>query len=258
MRNSVLFGFFLLAASFLSTTGYSQEDSVRQKESYFVTGLGGIHQTNYDQRMTNLIYNGFGGGIYGRAQDFGDGWESQFLFSAQGAFTNRTSFGESSPYISLRGHFAFRNLYDLKNKHWRIGYALSQDFNYRLFSELGNSRQNIDDFSSLEFNAAWYHDFELWNRDFILDIHLRVPLVSYVFRIPEYAVVDRATQWSFPWDYQRIQLSTELIIPFKRVPQNRWSIQYSWDFYAFQQRENIHDLMIAQHALTFHYWMKTR
>lgn len=121
MRNSVLFGFFLLAASFLSTTGYSQEDSVRQKESYFVTGLGGIHQTNYDQRMTNLIYNGFGGGIYGRAQDFGDGWESQFLFSAQGSYTNRTSFGESSPYVSLRGHFAFRNLYDLKNEHWRIG-----------------------------------------------------------------------------------------------------------------------------------------
>ncbi|MDX1905776.1 MAG: hypothetical protein SF053_01990 [Bacteroidia bacterium] len=154
----------------------------------------------------------------------------------------------------------FRNVRTLGAWTLRAGGGWSVLANARINPSLGNSAFNTDAAVSAVAAGNLNRAVRLpllgtWD----LAYTLRLPLVSYLNRLPAYGLSGLGGTSSFVVPvgvFTRVNSSISLTRPISKGNPNLHRFAYAWDFYAFNDNE-IHPLRVANHTLTYTLLIRT-
>jgi len=238
-----------------------REERISRTDSYQVVLNGPGYAAIQDLRMSPRIYRGPGFVAFAQLRDFRpkETVLQTLFFQFAYPLTEETISGDSS-YNNPRGTVDLTYLRRVAELPLQLGGGLSGGGNLRTLSSLSNSAFNYDISVSANASARWQHDFSLFGRDAEWHAQLSVPLFSWVSRMPAYNIsyVGPATTWAFPWDFYRLRLNLGLSRLLKRSDENRFSIEYLYDFYGMSEPNREERLTLGNHAIVFGYALKTK
>jgi hypothetical protein len=234
----------------------ARADARAAREGYLTLQLGsGLAQT-LDARIAENRYIGLGtmisSGWLGRnpRRMLSYSLESRVLTFSQ---LNMENIGFNS---YNQGRLAYLRALPLKGSQpgsLYLGGELSLLVNARILSALGNSAINLDLVPSLAAALQYERDvtLRLFKSPLRLDGGLRLPLLSYVLRLPQYGLSGLggiSSALAPVGDFTRVVTELGFGTAFSPRNPNRWRFAYQWDFYAYSDLD-IHPLRVAQHAL---------
>jgi hypothetical protein len=163
-------------------------------------------------------------------------------------------------YTNPRGMAAVAYLLRFKKLPLAIGGSVSCTANYRIIGELSNSGVNYDVIASIEPAARWEQDFRLFNQPTRWHVSAAVPAFSFVVRHPAYNISlgGSETVWAPPWQFYRLRLNAGIDRLLKHSDENRFTVEYHYDFYGLRDQDSGHRLNIGTHTITLGYAIKTK
>jgi len=230
----------------------------KENNSYRISGIGLSGAQVQDTKMAPNIYSGLGAGA-------SLGWfnmhsKHQTLVDMEFTY-NSLSFSETggNDYSSMRAAFLISHSRFLnpKNPRWLLGGSLLAADGYRQNGYLGNSAEHNDLIIALQPRIGYQNERSILRREAFWFANFGVDLLAYLNRIPEYNL-DGATSYIRPvggFNHFRFDVGFSRAMRFS---ENRFGMEYSWDFYGYNEMEGLHKTRSAQHLITLNWWFKTR
>lgn len=258
-RICFLFLFLLMSQAMMAQVS---QDSLSRKERrqretirYSLTQTGLVYARVYDQRMSQRSYRGIGiqvltGNVQRRPQSYEE-ISSDFRIWAMEAPISRVRL-----YGGTAG-FDYRYLRKMAwtrwpRWRWYVGGAMRGFYNMRYNTLLGNSSFHMEWVGALAVSGRAETDVTLpWLGDCTIGGTASLPLLSYVGRLPSYALpgFESPSHAVAPvGDFTWVSTCIDLTRPLNNGNPNILRISYYWDFYAYRDNP-IHRLRYAAHAL---------
>jgi hypothetical protein len=157
----------------------------QEKETHFITGIGGSYVNVIDEGISPLLYNGIGGNVLlGHIQEKENSIKTS---SAKFDFNiPSSSISNAEMYtFRLEGHYQrYWKIATRENKKLKIrpGFDVSAKWALRDHQSFTNNSQHIETRFSVAPAIMITRPFELWNRGFELGLFTSMPLVTYATR----------------------------------------------------------------------------
>jgi hypothetical protein len=167
------------------TIGQEKEAVNSQKQTHFITSVGGSYVNVIDEGISPLLYKGIGGGVI--LGHFQEKKNSINTSSAKFDFNNPSnSINNAEMYtFRLEGHFQrYWKLVNDQDIKWKIrpGFDLTAKWALRQHQNFTNNSQHIETRFSIAPAIMITRPFQLWNRSFELGSFISVPILTYATR----------------------------------------------------------------------------
>lgn len=177
-------GFIALIHCFPSL-GQDKNASAFEKQTHFITGIGGSYVNVIDEGISPLLYNGIGGSVI--LGHFQEKEKSIHTFSAKFDFNNPSSSISNAEMYTFRleGHYQRYwklNSQEDQNLIIRPGFDASAKWALRQHLGFTNNSQHIETRFSVAPALMIALPFQLWNRKFELGAFTSLPLLTYATR----------------------------------------------------------------------------
>ena len=238
-----------------------REARIERTDTYQLNLTGAGYAALQDLRMSPRIYRAPGFVTVSEQRDYRprESFLQSFFFQFAYPITEETLALEES-YLNTRGTLDFIYLRRVRELPLQVGGGLSGTGNLRTLNSLQNSALNYDIVVSLEAAGRWQQEFSLLGRPAEWHVQALTPLFSWVMRQPAYNVsyAGGSETWAFPWDFYRFRFSVGLTRLLDRSDENRFSVEYAYDFYGMSQPNAAQRLSLGNHSLVLGYAMKTK
>ncbi len=266
----LLLGLLLISSSLNTLLGQNKQREKKQnrvekkqirlekrfsKERFITIGIGGLYNQTQDERMELSTFDGIGGAGRLAYESLGEKYFWSVELSGLGGILEPDH--AESQTTSARGDAIISVLRNIPPKEenkgmFSVGLSASSLFQYRFNRRLANSATNRDWISSLELAGTWRKDLVLWNQHMLFQYALRLPLVSYIKRFPEFATsLDGYDNTFTSWNtFTRFVSELSVEKRLGRKTENKMRLAYQWDFYSLDE-SIVHQLRVANHTLIF-------
>jgi hypothetical protein len=180
------FGFcFIALVNCFNSLGQDKNTSAFEKQTHFITGIGGSYVNVIDEGISPLLYNGIGGGVI--LGHFQEKEKSLNTFFAKFDFNKPSSSISNAEMYTFRLEEHYQRYWKLKgdqNDKWKVrpGIDLSAKWALRQHLSFTNNSQHIETRFSIAPAIMIARPFKLWNRNFEFTIFTSVPLLTYATR----------------------------------------------------------------------------
>jgi len=176
---------FIAFINCFSSLGQEKNVNGFEKQTHFITGIGGSYVNVIDEGISPLLYNGIGGGVI--LGHFQEKEKNLNTFTAKFDFNNPSSSISNAEMYTFRleGHFQrYWKLSDDQNKKWKVrpGLDLSAKWALRQHLNFTNNSQHIETRFSIAPALMLARPFKLWNRNFELGTFTSIPFLTYATR----------------------------------------------------------------------------
>ncbi|WP_375579429.1 hypothetical protein ABWH96_20935 [Marivirga tractuosa] len=184
MNKLLTFGFFIFI-SYFQVLGQENKAIDFQKQTHFITGIGGSYVNVIDEGISPLLYKGIGGNVI--LGHFQEKEKSINTSSAKFDFNNPSSSISNAEMYTFRleGHYQkFWKLESQEEKKWKFrpGFDASAKWALRQHLSFTNNSQHIETRFSIAPALMIARPFQLWNRNFELGAFTSIPLLTYATR----------------------------------------------------------------------------
>lgn len=230
----------------------------KDNDSYSITSLGLSAAQVQDTKMAPNLYSGLGGVA-------GMGWfnmhrKHQTKATLEFSYT-MPSFNEAigADYNNVRAMFSFnhRRFLNPDNPKWLVGADLHVTDGFRFYGYLGNSAVHNDLIIGLRPQIGYQNKRRILRRDAFWYSNFGVDALAFVNRAPEYNL-SGSNSYLRPvggFNHFRFDIGFSRAMRFS---ENRFGMEYTWDFYAYNELEGLHKTRSAQHFITLNWWFKSR
>lgn len=230
----------------------------KENDSYRITGIGLSVAQVQDTKMAPNLYSGLGIGIRQSSLNM----HKKHITSADVEFSyTPLSFNEAggSDYVNMRGAFivSHSRFLNPEKPSWLLGGSLLAVNGYRQYGYLGNSAIHNDFIVALQPKIGYHNTRRILKREAMWFTNFGVDLLAYLNRSPEYNL-NGSTDYIRPiggFNHLRFDIGFSRAMRFS---ENRFGMEYSWDFYGYNEMEGLHKTRSAQHLLTLNWWFKKR
>lgn len=238
-----------------------REARIERTDTYLLNLTGAGYAALQDLRMSPRIYRAPGFVTVSEQRDYRprESFLQSLFFQFAYPITEETLALEET-YLNMRGTLDFTYLHRVRGLPLQVGGGLSGTGNLRTLDSLQNSALNYDIVVSAEAAGRWQQEFSLLGRPAEWYVEALTPLFSWVVRQPAYNVsyAGGSETWAFPWDFYRVRLSAGFSRLLDRSDENRFSVEYTYDFYGMSQPDATQRLSLGNHSIVLGYAMKTK
>jgi len=229
-------------------------------DHYHSVGYQGNYAATQDQKMSNQVYNGYGGGLHGGYFSYHNRKYTAFHFS--GGYEYLTSPHElitHQAWLDIRYQHTFW-IRNSTRKHIYLGPYIEGLAQMRIADALENNSFNWDVMTGIgpSLHAETSLGGLLHLPDWWLYSDLGIPVVGYTYR-PNYALPSRESvhQFNFIGRLVRLEWQTGLKLPASKVNSNQYQIWYRWGFLYYKDNETQH-LSAGRHSIGFSFLFNTK
>lgn len=236
-----------------------QEEIEQGKDKFQLFGFQGTYNANQDQKLTNQVYSGYGGGIHAGEMAYHNDRFKKFQFAGgYEVLRSPNDYNSNQGWGSLEYKYLFL-LGRPGGSQFYLGPFVETLAQFRRASHLSNNATSWDISGGIGPSLHWNHDLKNF---FSLDrwrlySNIDVQLFSYMAR-PHYALPSLPSDYGFSFIGETVRYTWEfgIQLPASRVNENRYRVFYSWDFVHHRDNE-VQSFTSARHFIGFTYLFNT-
>ncbi|MBI1183809.1 hypothetical protein GC194_06035 [bacterium] len=214
-----------------------------------------------DSKMAPNIYSGATAGFHLGWHEYSEKWFSQLMLEAAfGSLGFQDNHGKGYTLFRSGFNYSILRKTNWMRQHLRLGAGLDALNYLKSYNYLQNSSLNNDLAVGIMPMAMYQAGHNLLGRPSIFYAKASFNAFSFLMRYPKYNL--NLNQGEIFWQpvggFNRVRIELAVSPKIKWSQENRFELKYSWDFYSFNEKQNLVAVHTAQHNISINWWFKTR
>jgi len=212
-----------------------------------------------DQRMSPLVFNGYGAGL-----------DLQSIRYSNKSFRDmqfRGMYNAAVVDVVPESYLHFSKADVNYSYHWRLnssskekiylGGGFNNMLNMRYYPVLGNNSLGFDVSTGFSPSVVWVKE-GLFNKNILLQAKGGFSAVAFVLRYPAFVYGGSESKVKMISQFNRVFFEVGLSPKLKYSKENRYYFAYVFDAYAFSSSIDSNKIRAYINGIKFAYWLKTK